>query len=302
MSRAARLIHSLNLLSALWMLASTLLFTAMGGLVKFLGGHYESFQIAFFRSGFGLLTMLPFVLAGGWGVLRTQRLWLHLARGICGATAQMCNFFALTKLHLADAVAISYARTLFLIPLAVLFLGEAVRARRWSATLLGFAGVLIMLRPAGEIAPATLVAVTGALIAAGTGIMLKQLAASERPATVMLYFGLVSTSATALPALLVWRAVDLADLALLLLMGGCGSGGQYCMVRAFRVGEATAVLPVDYLRLILASAVGYFVFAEVPDRWTALGAAIVVGATLYIALREARLGRAGSLSGPAREL
>jgi drug/metabolite transporter (DMT)-like permease len=118
----------------------------------------------------------------------------------------------------------------------------------------------------------------------------------------MIYFGLVSTSTTALPAVLVWRAVDLTDLALLLLMGSCGSGGQYCMVRAFRVGEATAVLPVDYLRLILATAVGYFLFAEVPDRWTALGAAIVVAATLYIALREARLGKASPPTGPPSRL
>ena len=291
-----------NLRGALWMLASTVSFTAMGGLVKLLGGQYDSFQIAFFRSGFGLLTMLPFVFAGGVTVVATRHLWLHVVRGLAGATAQMCNFYALTRLHFADAVAIGYARTLFLIPLAVLVLHETVRARRWTATLLGFAGVLIMLRPAGDIAFATLVALAGALIAACAGVMTKRLTATDRPGTVMLYFGVIATAATLLPALPVWRAPDPADLGLMVLMGGCGSTGQYCMVRAFRVGEATAVLPVDYVRLILATAVGFFLFAEVPDRFTAAGVLIIVGSTLYIALREAKLGKPRPSPDPAREL
>ena len=121
------------------------MFSAMTMVVKLLGGSFDSFQLAFFRALFGLFVILPFFFRYGLGLVRTRRLGLHLTRSICGAFAMLCGFYAITHLPLADAVSISYARALFLIPLAVLFLGEVVRLRRWSATALGFVGVIVMM-------------------------------------------------------------------------------------------------------------------------------------------------------------
>ena len=147
--------------------------------------------MAFFRALFGLLAVLPFFLRFGLALVRTQRLGMHLVRSLCGACAMLCGFYAITHLPLADAVSISYARALFLIPLAVLFLGEVVRLRRWTATAIGFVGVIVMMRPGGDIELATWVAVIGAFLVAVVTIMIKNLSTTERPETLLLYFGVI---------------------------------------------------------------------------------------------------------------
>lgn len=281
-----------NVRAALWTLIAGSLFSLMGALVKHLGGtgEYESFQLAFFRALFGLLAVLPFLLRLGRRAVHTKRLGLHLLRSFCGASALMCGFYALSELSLADAVSLSYARPLFLIPLAVLFLGEIVRLRRWSATAIGFIGVIVMLRPTGSVEFAALIALLGALLVAIAMVFVKKLTVTERPETMLFYSGTVASLATLLPALAQWRTPDLPDFLLMVATGATGAAAQYCSIRAYRVGEATAIIPFDYVRLLFAGVIGYVVFFETPDRWTVIGAAIVVASTLYIGLREARLG------------
>ena len=243
--------------------------------------------------------MLPFFLRFGLGLVRTQRLGMHFVRSLCGACAMLCGFYAITHLPLADAVSISYARALFLIPLAVLFLGEVVRLRRWTATAVGFVGVIVMMRPGGDIELATWVAVIGAYLVAVVTIMIKKLSTTERTETLLLYYGVVSSLVALGPALLVWRTPTLVELAFLMAIGTLGAAGQYCIIRGYRIGEARALLPFDYTRLIFAGVIGFLWFAEIPDAWTLTGATIVVGATLYIGIREARLGKKSEPSQPA---
>jgi drug/metabolite transporter (DMT)-like permease len=285
-----------NARGALWIILGCIMFSCMTAMVKFLGGSFDSFQLAFFRALFGLFAVLPFFLRYGLGVVRTRRLGLQLTRAIGGSFAMLCGFYAITHLPLADAVSISYARALFLIPLAVLFLGEVVRLRRWTATAVGFVGVVIMLRPGGEIAPATFVAVLGAFLGAAITILIKKLSTTERPESLLFYFGAVSSLVALGPALMVWRAPTPTELAFLMAIGALGAAGQYFMIRGYRIGETTALLPFDYTRLLFAGAIGYLVFAELPDIWTVSGALIVVAATLYIGIREARLGKRPVLS------
>ena len=280
-----------NVRGALWVLLAATLFAGMGTLVKLLGDRFDSFQLAFFRALFGFLAILPFVVRMGVAELRTKRPGLHFVRGIGGASAMLCGVYAITHLTFADAVSLSYARSLFLIPLAVVFLGETVRARRWTATAVGFLGVVIMMRPTGAIELATFVAILGAFLVAAVTIMVKKLAETDRPETLIFYFGVISTSVALLPALQVWRSPAWDELALLMLVGACGAGAQYCMIRGYRIGEATAVIPFDYARLLIAGVIGVVVFAEIPDAWTLTGAAVIVVSTLYIALREAQLGK-----------
>ena len=288
-----------NSRGALWIILACVMFSGMTTVVKLLGGTFDSFQLAFFRALFGLLAVMPFFFRFGFAVVRTSRLKLQLTRAVCGSCAMLCGFYSITHLPLADAVSISYARALFIIPLAVIFLGEVVRLRRWSATLVGFVGVIIMMRPGTEIAPATLVALMGAFLVAAVTIMIKRLSTTEKPESMLFYFGAVSSLVALGPALMVWRTPSLIELVVLMAIGALGAAGQYCMIRGYRIGEATALLPFDYTRLLFAGAIGFLIFTEIPDVWTVTGAIVVAAATLYIGIREARMGKKSEPIPPA---
>jgi drug/metabolite transporter (DMT)-like permease len=281
-----------NAQGALWVALSALLFTSMSAVVKNLGAHLDSFQLAFLRASIGFVLILPFAFRAGPAIFRTCRLRMHLTRGVCGSIGLMCGFYALTHLSLADATAIGFTKPLFLIVLAALVLRETIRARRWSATAAGFLGVLIMLRPGdGVLEPAALVALLGALAAATVSLLIKRLSASEASLTIMLYLGLVSIVTTGIPAAFVWQTPTLPELAWMLLAAALASSAQICMIRGFRIGEASALAPLEYLKLPLAALYGYLLFAELPDLYTMLGALLIVLSTLYIGHREAQLGR-----------
>jgi drug/metabolite transporter (DMT)-like permease len=281
-----------NARGALWMLGAVSVFATMDALIKWVGQTLDPFQIALFRCVFGGIFVLPFALRGGFGALRTRRWGGHLARSLIGYTAMALGFYAVTHLPLADATALSFTRPLFMIVLAVLFLGEQVRWRRWSATGVGFLGVLVMARPGDAgFDFAALVAIAATLFVAGVGVMLKRLATTERPETIIFYFTVISSLLALGPALYVWRSPTLIEFLVMAAMGGLGSLGQYFTIRGYRIAEATAVDPVDYARLLIATGFGFVLFGELPDVWTLLGALIIISSTLYITRREARLGR-----------
>ncbi|MEQ9333139.1 MAG: DMT family transporter [Thalassobaculum sp.] len=281
-----------NLRGALWIVLASILFTVMSAMVKTVGSRLDSFEIGFFRCAFGLLTIVPFMLRVGPDSLRTDRPFLHLWRGLLGTTAMFCGFYSITHLPLADATAIGFASTLFMIVLAVLFLGETVRWRRWTATAVGFLGVLVMVGPGGHgPSPAMAAALFGALCVATVSVVIKKLSQTESPLSILFSFGIVSTAASAGPAILVWQTPTFGELALLVLIGVIGTVAQNCGIRGFRAGEATAVAPFDYSRLVFAGLLGFLLFGDVPSPQTLMGAGLIVASTLYIARREAALAR-----------
>ena len=286
---------SANTRGIVWMLLSGVLFSCMAALIKFVGSEIDSFQMAFFRTGFGLLAILPFVfLSGGLRVIRTRRLGGHFMRGLCGAIAMCSMFYAISELPLADATAYTFTKPLFLVLLAALFLGEPVRLRRATATAIGFGGILLMLQGQGfrgELEWAALVALGGAAMVAIVVVQVKRLMCTESPLTVLFWFGVISTLLTLAPALYVWVHPTWEELGLLVAIGITGASAQSCIIRGYRVAEATVIAPFDYVRLLYAAAFGFFLFGEVPGWWTIAGAAVVVAATLYIAFREAQLGK-----------
>lgn len=282
-----------NTRGALWMLAAALGFSTMATLVKQVGATLDSLQVVFFRSFFGLLALSPLLLRGGLRtsfVTRSPR--LHLLRALAGVLAMNCMFYAIAHAPLADVTAISFAKPLFLIFLAMLFLGETIRWRRWSATAVGFAGVVIMVQPgASGFDPDLLVALAGTFFIAVAVTLIKKLSAEESTLAILAYFAVISTVLTLVPALLVWQWPAPEEWVLLGLIGVFGVAAQSCIVRAFRSGEATAVAPFDYTRLLFAGLYGYLLFDEVPGPWTLVGAGLIILATIYIARRETRLGR-----------
>lgn len=287
-----------NLEGALWMIASGIVFSAQGAIVKLLGMRLDSFEIAFFRCVFGLLVVLPFVFRGGTALFLTGRPGLHVVRALVGVSGMFCGMYALTRLPLADATAISFAKPLFAVVLAATFLGELVGWRRWTATAAGFVGVVVIVRPGTQTFElAHVAALLGAFLIADVIVLVKKLQGSEKNATIMAYFGIVTSIASLGPALVVWQTPTWTELALLAGIGASASTGQWMALKAFRAAEASAVVPYDYLRLVFAILYGWLFFAEVPDGWTLAGSAILIGATLYIAYREIRLGKAPAVGG-----
>jgi drug/metabolite transporter (DMT)-like permease len=287
-----------NAQGALWMIASGAVFSLLNATVKHLGQRLDPIEIAFFRCAFGLMFVLPFALRAGAGALRTQRPLTHLARGLAGMTGMFCGMYALVHLPLADAIAISFAKPLFAVLLAAAFLSERVGVDRWLATAAGFVGVLIVVRPgSAEFELAHLIALLGAFFIADVIVLVKKLQGTERNATIMLYFGVVTSLASFGPALWVWTTPTWVEVGMLAAMAGAATLGQYCGLRAFQAADASAVVPYDYLRLIFAIALGLALFGERPDFWTLTGSAALIASTLYIAYREIALGRKPSLGG-----
>jgi drug/metabolite transporter (DMT)-like permease len=204
----------------------------------------------------------------------------------------ICWFTALSLMPLAQATALSFTAPIFASVLAVLILGEVMRLRRWSATAAGVLGTLIILRPDGSsIEPAALLALASAVLGAVSPIFVKVMSRTESTGAIVTYMVLFTTPLSLVPALLVWRQPDLADLGLAALLGLAGTLGHLCLTRALATADATVVVPFDYLRLPAVALLAWLVFGEVPMVWTWIGGAIIAASSLYITLREAKLRR-----------
>lgn len=278
-----------NLRGAAWMIMAAFGFSMMAALVKLLGQRLDTIQITFFRNGFGLLWLLPFAAAQGRAAFRTSYLGRHLWRAAMGGSAMLTGFYAVTHMPLATATSISFATPMFMIVIATFVLRETVRGRRWAATLVGFGGVLVMLRPgAVPVDAAALAALANALFVAIAQALVKTMPISEKPLTMLMIFAMAVTAFLAGPAILVWQWPTPTEWAIAAAMGGMGITAQGCIIRAFQAGEASVVSPLDYTRLIFATLLGYAVFAEIPDAWTFAGAGIVIASAVYIARHGGR--------------
>ncbi|MEQ9519211.1 MAG: DMT family transporter [Parvibaculum sp.] len=285
-----------NVQGAIWLLCSALLFSLMQTLAKFLGQRLDPFQVSLARAFFGLVVIVPFLLRAGDGAggIRTKVLPLQLLRGVVGTLAMFCGFYAVTHMPLADAQSLNFARGLFLVPLAIVFLKEVVGVRRIIAMGVGFLGVLIMLRPTSEIDPAALIALLGAALVAFATVLVKIVSRYDTPVTLMFYTGIVGTCVAIIPAYLNWVEPTLGEYGLLAIMGITGATAHNFFIRGYAVGDTTAIAPFEYSTLIFVTITGFFFFAHVPDVYSILGALIIVGASLYIVRREARVAKRGA--------
>ncbi|MDX1540787.1 MAG: DMT family transporter [Geminicoccaceae bacterium] len=276
---------------ALWMCAAATAFAVMINLVRHLTDLFDPLQVVFFRNVFGLLAMLPWLARSGVGVLRTRRLGLHMARAAVAMAAMVLWFTTLSLMPLAEATALSFTAPMFTSLLAVLVLGEVMRARRWTAIGIAFIGALVIIRPGSEaLDPVALLALVTALVW-GTGtVMVKVMSRTESAGAIVTWVTLLLTPLSLIPALFVWITPTAEQLIWCALLGVAGSIGHLCLTRALKVADATVVVPFDYLRLPVVAVIAFVVFGEQPDLWTWIGGAIVAGSGIYIARREASLG------------
>lgn len=283
---------SAPLQGALYMTAAAFCFSIMNIAIRIVSAELEPLQIAFFRNLFALAFMLPWLWRAGFGALRTRRLGAHVWRALIGLAAMICWFYSIALLPLAEAVSLNFTVPLFATAGAALFLGETVRARRWSATLLGFLGVLIILRPGfAELSPAMALPVVAAAFMAVSTLLVKSLSRSDSPAAIVLYMNLILAPVSLVPALFVWRWPDWSSLALLVLIGLLAALAHILLTRAYTKADASAVMPFDYARLPFVAGLAFLVFGEQPDLWTWAGAAVIAASAVYIARRETQVAR-----------
>lgn len=290
-----------NVRGALWILLSAIIFTAMTALIKVVGARINTFEVAFFRSFFGVIVLLPLVARSGWReTLRPKRIDFILARGVTGSVALITIIYALSHLPLADVTGISFSRSLWLILIAVFFLGEHPNWQRWAATITGFIGVWIIVQPSAGMHPAAAAAIINALFVAMSVALIKRMTSSDSPLTILFWGMAIPMLVTAAPTIFVWQTPTLKEFVLLAIIGVGLSAGHSCVIHGLRVGEATAVMPFDYTRLIFAAFAGFLFFGELPSINTVLGALLIAAAALYIARRETRAGT-GAGTGAEKE-
>ena len=281
-----------NFRGILWLSLGAFLFSVVDVFVKSLGGRFHPIEISFFRYSCGLIFLMPVFFCMGIANLKTERLPLHLLRMGLAFVAQLGIFITVIHLPLADATAFMFSKPLFTTVVAVFMLREVVSGRRWGATLVGFIGVLVLVRPGAEaINPIALVAVASAMTFAVANVLIRKMSVTEPTGRILFYYHIGGVILFAGPAAYVWTMPIGLEWLLLISIGGLTTIGIFCFMRAFTVGEANAVGPAENLRLIYATVFGFVLFSEIPSVWTVVGAAIIVASTVYIARVEAQRGR-----------
>ncbi len=275
------------------MIVSTVFFSVMHATIRHVSQDLHPFQIAFFRNFFGLIVFLPIIVQRGVGVFHTARLGLHVVRAMLNMLAMFSFFYALSITPIAKVTALSFTSPLFMAVLSVIVLGERMRARRWTATILGFVGTLVILRPGIEAVDFGAMLVLGsASIWAVTMIVIKVLLRTDSSVSVTAYVNLLLSLLSLGPAIYVWQWPDPAAWGWLLFIGVGGTIGQLLLAESLKQAEATAVMPFDFLKLVWTALLGLWLFAEVPTLHTWIGAAIIFSSGFYIAYRESVIARA----------
>ncbi|CTQ59486.1 carboxylate/amino acid/amine transporter [Roseibium album] len=282
-----------NTIGALWVLLAAFGFSIMVALIKFVGRDLSVFQILFVRQAVMLAIVAPTIIRGLPTSLVTKRPGLQLARVLIAATAMLCGFTAVIELPLADATAISFSRTFFITIFAIWFLNEIVGVHRWGATIVGFLGVVLMLRPGadGIVDPHALLAIAGAAGAGMVMIVVRILTRTDPPVTILTYQAFGVGLIMLVPAVLTWQAPSLHQWLLLLLVGIVSWAAQLANIKGYKAGEATAIASLDYTRLLYATILGALVFGHWPSVETLAGATIIIAASIYTVRREIKRGR-----------
>lgn len=267
---------------------AVLIFGVMIACIKEIGNSLPLPQIIVIRQVIITLLLLPLFLPDLRSTLHTKHLGLQITRGLLSLMAMLCGFTAIIYIPLADATALGFSKVLFVTIAAVWILKEKVGPRRWLATFCGFLGVLIILAPGGAdpLSVYYLLAVLGALFGAGINVTIRMLSSSERTETILLYQALVLFAALIIPTLMWWVPPTLEQWGLLAMIGVSGTAAQFLVTRAYQIGEASALAPLDFTRLLVAMVTGFVLFAEIPNWRTLFGAGIVVGATFYTIRRN----------------
>jgi drug/metabolite transporter (DMT)-like permease len=287
-ARASRL--SAPTRALLWATASGLLFCVLNALARVLTTQLEPMQAQFLRYFFGMLVLLPWVLRHGLAAFRPKRIGGQFLRGAVHTVGLILWFIALPKIPLADMTAIGFTGPIFIMIGAYLFLKEPMRWERWLATVLGFIGVLIVVAPklSGSGGTYHLVMFASAPIFAASFLLTKALTRTESAGVIVLWQAITVTLFSLPLALPVWQSVSAWQWLGFAISGMLGTGGHYCLTRAYVAADISATQSLRFLDLIWSALLGFLIFADVPTTTTLAGGALICAATLWVAHRESR--------------
>ena len=276
----------------LLMLLTMVFFVAADAIAKYLTRSYPVIEVTWGRFVFHLTLLLPFLVGRrNLTVFRTNRLRLQLARSLLQIGSTVLYFSAIALLPLATATVIAFAQPLLLTVFSVPLLGEKVGLRRWSAVLIGFVGVLIIVRPGGGAALgvshwAMLLPLATAAVSAFYQIATRLVASHDRVETSLFFTAVSGAIVASIAVPFVWRTPDLEGWTLMLATGVLAGAGHYCIINAFKRAPASVLAPFSFTQLIWATALGYLIFGDLPDGATLLGALVIIGSGLYVFYRE----------------
>jgi len=266
-----------------------LLSAAAGACVRHLSGNVPTLELVFVRNVVGLLMFVPWLLRQGVSVMRTSCLPLYSLRVFFAYTAMVMLFFAWGELPIADVFALQFTIPLFTIMLAVLILKQQTDRQAWAACLIGFCGALIVMRPGViELTMAAVAAIASAMMSAGSNTTIKLLTRTESVGTITVYSNLLMLPLALIPTFFVWVTPTLTQIPWIIGAALFSAVGGLCFTLAVGAADARVVQPFQFTRMIFAAAIGYWMFFELPDIWTWVGAAVIFGASYYIVIREAK--------------
>lgn len=269
---------------AAWYLFSAFLFAVMIAVFKWLGQTLPTTQILLLRQLGVILILVPVILQSGGDVLRAQRPGLNLFRGLLSASAMLVGFTAVVHLPLSESTTLNFTKVFFVVLLGGLLLRERVTAARWGAMALGFVGVAVVLAPDARsmVDPMSLLAVLAAFLTAGTMLVVRKLAQVERTSTMMIWQSVIVLAVVAVPGISGWLTPSVEQWALIVALCLLMGASQWTMILAHRTAEASALSPLEYTRLIYAAALGFWLFGDIPEGETILGAILIIAAALWV--------------------
>lgn len=269
-------------LGAFWMLLTTLSFVALSICVRALSADMASVQIVFIRCLIGVLLFLPWIASEGIGVLKTSKFGQHIMRAMMMGVGMFLWFAAIGALPLGDAIALHFTLPLFMIIFAAIFLREHVDAIRWTATAIGFAGVLIVLRPGfQEIGWAHYFVLLSGALYGGNHVITKFMSGTESPNATAFYMNLLVLPGAAIALPFYWSMPSWEHVGWIIVLGVSGTTAHTCLLKAMRYADASALAPIDFLRLVFSSVGAYILFNDISDVWTYVGACVIFLAAWY---------------------
>jgi len=275
-------------LAVFFMIFSGLFATSMHCLIRFATEENHPFEVAFFRTIFVLIIFLPVVAKNGFNSLKPNNIKLQTYRALVGSVAMLCMFYGLSITELAKATALMFTVPIFATILAIIFLKEIVGIRRWSAMFVGFIGALIVLRPDVQLGLGPLLILCGSLLWSSSVLMAKKLTQTDNTMTITFWQAAGLIPATFILATQVWEWPTMNQLFMFLLIAIAGTMTHWFLNEALKRAEISALLPLDYLRLIWSVSLGFIFFDELPHSGLWLGAALILGASTYIGVRQSK--------------
>jgi drug/metabolite transporter (DMT)-like permease len=273
---------------ALLAIGATFFGSFMGAGVKFLSDDLHPIIICFYRSLMGLILITPFVVRNNFRALQTKNMRLQIFRASINVISMICWFSAIGMMHFEKATALGFTTPLFTTVLAVIVLGEVIRFHRTAALLLGFIGIIIIIRPGYvPFEFGTILMLVASFSFSFVLIFVKKLSATDSSITIIFYHLLYMTPVFFILSLFYWENINLNQLIIFTLMGASGLLSHWCLAQAFKMSDTTFVMPLQFTKLIWASLIGLFLFAEQPDIWTWVGGVIIFISVVYITYREA---------------